>query len=1039
MITIVYGTPDDGYLTSTNSNYTTARNGSGVVLTGGGTLWCGQNYGSGVYQHHQAFIGFTFPAVPAGEVVVAAMFRLTMLTALSPAVARNLEIRGYTWSTGAGFGSGDWRNPTQLASAQLRGQVNSIHQVVAGEDVYAGSDELVTAVASTTSQELVVVTSRQRAGNVPTGDEGVAFQSADASGTDSDPALVIVTAPRSTLFGVLGAQTRMSDGRYVHLVSDGAASPTITLRVEGEGTLGTLSIGSGVDQFAVPRGLQSFALARGADDTVFVIGPSGVAEGSIRVETWVPSGGTWDLVGGQTVPLPAHDAAINQVAACVVESDGLESLVVVVAHTAGEGTPVTVRGDLAYVILDTVALRAGTSASRGQGVAPGNLVPVGDSPEFCSPYNEVGTGLDLVADPDSPGYLYCVSYGLEQLPGVNYPQAITRARLHTSHTGITESVSLTNEIWCRKDPTGKIRVVPIGANTVAVVATDADTGYGLAIHVYTYPSPGNEPVLLGYTTLASESIPSMPDGPDVAESHAWDALHSVSDGALWVYYVDVDDPTRLLRTSYDLASYQATRVERLVWTAPAGSAITGVRVARDARAGDRTLVTVAYTGPGDTLAVEYVWDSYNVPPTAPTLLPRDGADADYPITLQWVFNDANEGDAQSARHVQVENVGTASLAVDTGKEASTATSYTIPGGTLDNNASYRWRVRVWDSEDEESPWSEWGMFATAPGGAVTITLPAVDNAPGIATDEIEIRWEVTGTTQVAYRVWLYRTSPESLVFDTGWVTSTETSHTLSGLVSDREYRVEVQVRNALNVPSNIGTRLITPSYGTPERPEVTVTPVPDGGYVQLSIRNPLPGEPEASGPLWDYEDGEMPGWTVEGGTATVVSDGPARSGEYALRLVSGGGLAVATAPAVTVTADQRYTARGWVYHPDGGAVNMVLYWWGADGEDLGGVMYGTEVPVATWAEVRVNGTAPEGAAFVTYGPAVSGGAEVYVDDVILTGASDRPDVVTNMVLRRPVGDTGPYTVLGSCPPDGVFRDYTAASGVPYVYVVRGVS
>jgi hypothetical protein len=142
-------------------------------------------------------------------------------------------------------------------------------------------------------------------------------------------------------------------------------------------------------------------------------------------------------------------------------------------------------------------------------------------------------------------------------------------------------------------------------------------------------------------------------------------------------------------------------------------------------------------------------------------------------------------------------------------------------------------------------------------------------------------------------VWLKIHSSGATVSDTGWVTSTATTHNVTGMVTNIEHRIEVRVRNAALVESATGTRLITPDYGSPETPTATVTPNNVGGYIEVGIINPTP-----------------------------------------------------------------------------------------------------------------------------------------------TG--DRPEVFGNTILRRPVGEST-WTVVGTAEPDGTFRDYTAASGVPYEYVVRGAS
>jgi hypothetical protein len=138
------------------------------------------------------------------------------------------------------------------------------------------------------------------------------------------------------------------------------------------------------------------------------------------------------------------------------------------------------------------------------------------------------------------------------------------------------------------------------------------------------------------------------------------------------------------------------------------------------------------------------------------------------------------------------------------------------------------------------PYSGFSQFSTSNTGVVNITYPSTDNDPSIITASFLLQWTVTGATQAQYRIWVYRTLDEVLLQDTGWVASTATSHQLSGLESDVEHRIELQVRDSLLVESNVATVLVTPSYNRPEVPIVTVTSFPENGYIRIDVSNPEP-------------------------------------------------------------------------------------------------------------------------------------------------------------------------------------------------------
>lgn len=173
-------------------------------------------------------------------------------------------------------------------------------------------------------------------------------------------------------------------------------------------------------------------------------------------------------------------------------------------------------------------------------------------------------------------------------------------------------------------------------------------------------------------------------------------------------------------------------------------------------------------------------------------------------------------------------------------QAPTSASFTLPASTISNGLAYQWRTRTWDAAGASGAYSGYQAFSTAAGGNVTVTYPAADNPPGIITSFLTVTWSVSGTTQQDYRVVTTRTDTLAVVNDSGWVTSSATSYATSGMVTDIEHQIAVTVRNGALVESGTGTRLVTPSYSTPDAPVLTVTPVSDYGYVLISVNNPVP-------------------------------------------------------------------------------------------------------------------------------------------------------------------------------------------------------
>jgi alpha-L-rhamnosidase len=91
--------------------------------------------------------------------------------------------------------------------------------------------------------------------------------------------------------------------------------------------------------------------------------------------------------------------------------------------------------------------------------------------------------------------------------------------------------------------------------------------------------------------------------------------------------------------------------------------------------------------------------------------PDDGVVGQASPTLSWVTTDGDRGDGQSAYQVRVTD-GEGRGLWDSGKVASAASTRVAYGGApLTSDATYAWRVRVWDRSGAPSRWSS-SQFAT---------------------------------------------------------------------------------------------------------------------------------------------------------------------------------------------------------------------------------------------------------------------------------------------------------------------------------------
>lgn len=1052
-VTVVYGKATDGYLHKYNATYATALAGPGDAVNGGNAGYVGQNHNAN-YQVFQTFIGWDYAAIPDTEIVTHAAMRINIGSMLTPSIARDLEFRGFAWSPSS-LQTSDWRTQAQLNAARLDGLVHMLSGVD-GKYVWATSDDFLLNFRVNTTMDELLVTNRQRAGTTPTQDEGLWIFTADSDGTNADPALVYTSAPRSTLFGVMGAQVETSLG-HAFLESNGAVSPTITLKHRTFGgtvtTIGTLPIGTTATDFFTPQGAQAFALVKDYGDNLYVIGRSGNAENSLsaRAYTTAMGSGTWTAQTIRTTALPTYGSGINQVAACWHDVGG-GSILAMVGHIGSAGDSVT-HNELMQVSLNAPYLRTGTgSMVRGQGYSAPLMQPnITSTSHFNTWSNEVGSGLDVasmgvVGGSETWGFL--LSYVSGSVPGDDPPVWPGRYIFNSSGASFegASNVSSTISLWARKDAAGKVRVVPVSANAVAYVTTDSDTSYGLSVRIASYSGSNVQPSILGGAYMGGD-VPNMADGPAIAQSSAWDVIYNETENRLWFYFVSTANPLQVLRTAFDLNTMQAVENNVLVYTAAASTTVQAIRVQRNTTAGQSTLVTMALLN-GTTRSTAYQLDTFNIAPTAPTLTPKSNFDATTAQTFAWTFNDPNlPTDNQSAYQLEISNASTGVVALDTGKVTSTTSSRNVAGATIPNGADYRWRVRTYDALDEVSPWSEYGLFSTSAGGTVTITSPAVDYPEAVITDDIPITWSTSGTTQAAYRVWLYRGN--TLVSDTNWIASTATTHTVTGMLSDQNHEIRVRVRNASNVETNTASRFVKPSFATPEAPVLSLTEYPEEGFVLLTVDNPAPGAPVIGSTEEDFESG-LTGWTAWNGstvTPSMITDDTtyAHHGTHSLRLTApaspGAQMYVRkTAPATPVTPGVRYTARMWIRASTTRNVGAAIDWSDGSGAYLTTSITAWPVTAGEWYRIEVTGTAPATAGFASFGPTVGTpvtGEYVSLDEVVLTIASDRPDVSENEILRRELGSSGAWEVIGSADPDGTFRDYTATAGVTYEYRARG--
>ncbi|MGM9936027.1 MAG: family 78 glycoside hydrolase catalytic domain, partial [Candidatus Ornithomonoglobus sp.] len=125
-----------------------------------------------------------------------------------------------------------------------------------------------------------------------------------------------------------------------------------------------------------------------------------------------------------------------------------------------------------------------------------------------------------------------------------------------------------------------------------------------------------------------------------------------------------------------------------------------------------TAVTASLIGSSIVVPVA---DDSNTAPSAPTGLLtnelNDPLNVENP-TFGWIVNDSDFNEVQTAYEIIVTDGVTGEIAWDSGKVESSEQSYVACGGALKEGYPYSWRVKTWDKNGAESPYSEEAAFAT---------------------------------------------------------------------------------------------------------------------------------------------------------------------------------------------------------------------------------------------------------------------------------------------------------------------------------------
>lgn len=836
-INIALSSNEMGFLESSHDTYANAVAGANLVVgSAGDRAGVGQwrlSSNPNTFTILQSFMNFPY-VHDATQRIASAYFQLYRYplgnTAPTP---RDVGVRIFNW--GSSVGTGDWRTPTQLNALPVIAALDQYQEWTGTNTIaQAGSTSfestgILGQLTSTSTIRTVWYSQRNLESADPNtngNDERVFFKSDTETGFE--PRLIWHTLPVSTLSPILGAAAQLSDGTHVFLEWNSAMTEIHLKHNNGSAASTNTTISStGLSTFErLPTG-QGMTLTVDRNDNIYVIGQRNNGSGDLRARAWVKgSGHNWTMSNVLSGVLPS--GLTNQYATAWHPQGGTNGTLMLIAARQAHKA---VSSDPYWALLSCDAMLNGFGSLIKAADNRFGVIEAPPVPHHRLFWNSLGTNLDVASAPNSArGFIVCAMFDTVSM---------TRYSLNSAGNYLLNT-TIRRDDAISPDAAGKMRVLAL-----------TDSLFGKSYGNYPFDiwqnigtSGSVNPISSATATLLEDNVSTLTGitpSTFFASNAAWDTIYDPDDNKLWVYYFDVASNRRLIKTGFNATTGQPTfeQIEVATNIGAVGSTNLAIRLPRGRISGSKTHVAVANRTSGGVHSTIYLYDVFNAAPFAPSLVHMDNYDAGNARVFSWAFQDPNSGDTQSAYEMEIRRVSDGVVIVGTGKVTSTTSSRTVAASTLTNGVAYQWRVRTWDFADLQGPYSDYDAFSTVAGGTVTITDPAADNPADQIVSSYEVHWSVSGATQQDYRVRMINSSNEEVLSDTGWITSVATSHLVSGIPSDIQVRFEVTVRNA-GVESSPGTRLYTTSYATPLAPVISVTPMPNEGYILIGVENPDP-------------------------------------------------------------------------------------------------------------------------------------------------------------------------------------------------------
>lgn len=189
-VTTVYASTADGHVISSSSSYSTARSGGslGVNTYGTGAVRVGQATDFIVYECYESFLSFDTSSIPDDDVISSVVLSLNGQTDLSSSADFTVNARVKNW--GSSVDTGDWVAGDSLSGLTLLATWSTT-SFSSGYNDFSSQSGFASSINKSGTTYIILSSSRHEGGSTPSGAELVDFDSADTSGTSSDPKLTI--------------------------------------------------------------------------------------------------------------------------------------------------------------------------------------------------------------------------------------------------------------------------------------------------------------------------------------------------------------------------------------------------------------------------------------------------------------------------------------------------------------------------------------------------------------------------------------------------------------------------------------------------------------------------------------------------------------------------------------------------------------------------------------------------------------------------------------------------------------------------------